>query len=219
MFSAIVRSSPALSVPASVSRRSRTGGLVATSRSGPAQPTVSERNVAHGWRAGMDRRTTSGASAPSHLANTGSVGRAGLDRSAHWVNGSNGRAAVRPHQRPHRAVHPASGRPPADVSGEFGPGRRGGLHLQPHTAGQGPQCPADPQVSVLIFTRGFFGSWVQIDGRAEIVDQPEALDLLVTVYRAIAGEHPDWDEYREAMIRDERVVIRIHPERASGTIV
>ena len=77
----------------------------------------------------------------------------------------------------------------------------------------------DPEVSVLIFTKRFFGSWVQIDGRAEIVDQPEALDLLVTVYRAIAGEHPDWDEYREAMIRDERVVIRIHPERASGTIL
>ena len=74
----------------------------------------------------------------------------------------------------------------------------------------------DPEVSVLIFTEAFFGSWVQIDGRAEIVDQPEALDLLVTVYRTIAGEHPDWDDYRAAMIRDERVVIRIHPERASG---
>jgi len=74
----------------------------------------------------------------------------------------------------------------------------------------------DPEVSVLIFTDAFFGSWVQIDGRAEIVDQPAALDLLVTVYRAIAGEHPDWDDYRAAMIRDERVVIRVHPERASG---
>ena len=48
----------------------------------------------------------------------------------------------------------------------------------------------DPEVSVLIFTKEFFGSWVQIDGRAEIVDQPEALDLLETVYRTIAGEHP-----------------------------
>jgi len=76
----------------------------------------------------------------------------------------------------------------------------------------------DPAVSVLIFTTAFFGSWVQIDGRAEIVDQPAALDLLVTVYRAIAGEHPDWAEYRRAMVRDERVVIRIHPERASGQL-
>jgi PPOX class probable F420-dependent enzyme len=76
----------------------------------------------------------------------------------------------------------------------------------------------DPQVSVLIFTKEFFGSWVQIDGRAEIVDQPAALPLLDTVYRTIAGEHPDWDEYRQAMIRDERIVIRIHPERASGRL-
>ena len=60
----------------------------------------------------------------------------------------------------------------------------------------------DPDVSVLIFTKEFFGSWVQIDGQAEIVDQPEALDLLETVYRTIAGEHPDWDEYRQAMVRD-----------------
>ena len=76
----------------------------------------------------------------------------------------------------------------------------------------------DPTVSVLVFTKEFFGSWVQIDGRAEIVDQPAALDLLETVYRTIAGEHPDWNEYRQAMIRDQRVVIRIHPERASGQV-
>jgi PPOX class probable F420-dependent enzyme len=76
----------------------------------------------------------------------------------------------------------------------------------------------DPQVSVLVFTKEFFGSWVQIDGHAEIVDQPEALDLLDSVYRTIAGEHPDWSEYRQAMIRDERVVIRIVPERASGLL-
>ena len=76
----------------------------------------------------------------------------------------------------------------------------------------------NPQVSVLTFSEAFFGSWVQIDGRAEIVDQPAALDLLVTVYRSIAGEHPDWDEYRQAMIRDERVVIRISPEWASGQL-
>lgn len=76
----------------------------------------------------------------------------------------------------------------------------------------------DSAVSVLVFTKEFFGSWVQIDGRAEIVEQPAALDLLETVYRVIAGEHPDWTEYRQAMIRDERVVIRIHPERASGQL-
>jgi len=76
----------------------------------------------------------------------------------------------------------------------------------------------DPEVSVLIMNEKFYGSWVQIDGRAEIVDQPEALELLDTVYRAISGEHPDWDDYRRAMIRDRRVVIRIRPERASGMV-
>jgi PPOX class probable F420-dependent enzyme len=76
----------------------------------------------------------------------------------------------------------------------------------------------DPEVSVLILSSEFFGSWVQIDGRAEIIDQPAALDLLETVYRSIAGEHPNWDEYRQAMVRDERVVIRIVPERASGQV-
>jgi PPOX class probable F420-dependent enzyme len=76
----------------------------------------------------------------------------------------------------------------------------------------------DPEVSVLLLNEKFYGSWVQIDGRAEIVDQPEALELLDTVYRAIRGEHPDWDDYRRAMIRDRRVVIRIRPERASGMV-
>ncbi len=76
----------------------------------------------------------------------------------------------------------------------------------------------DGRVSLLSFTDKFYGSWVQIDGTATIVDQPEALDMLVEVYRAISGEHPDWDDYRAAMIRDERVVIRITPERASGSV-
>ena len=76
----------------------------------------------------------------------------------------------------------------------------------------------DPTVSLLVFTSGFFGSWVQVDGTAEIVEQPEALDLLDDVYRAIAGEHPDWADYRRAMIADERVVIRITPQHAAGQV-
>jgi PPOX class probable F420-dependent enzyme len=72
----------------------------------------------------------------------------------------------------------------------------------------------DPTVSLLVLNEAFYGAWIQIDGTAEIVDQPEALDLLVDVYRAIRGEHPDWADYRAAMIRDERVVIRVTPTRA-----
>ncbi|ACV81114.1 PPOX class F420-dependent oxidoreductase [Nakamurella multipartita] len=74
----------------------------------------------------------------------------------------------------------------------------------------------DPAVSVLVLPEAFYGGWVQLDGTAEIVDQPAALDLLEQVYRAIRGEHPDWDDYRAAMIRDERVVIAITPTRAVG---
>jgi PPOX class probable F420-dependent enzyme len=72
----------------------------------------------------------------------------------------------------------------------------------------------DPAVSLLFLNEAFYGAWIQIDGTAEIVDQPEALDLLVDVFRSIRGEHPDWDDYRAAMIRDERVVIRVTPTRA-----
>ncbi|UBU12395.1 PPOX class F420-dependent oxidoreductase [Nonomuraea gerenzanensis] len=71
----------------------------------------------------------------------------------------------------------------------------------------------DPQVSLCAFTDGFFGEWIQVDGTAEIVHLPEAMDLLVTYYRDISGEHPDWDEYREAMVRDRRVIMRITPTR------
>lgn len=72
----------------------------------------------------------------------------------------------------------------------------------------------DPTVSLLVLKEEFYGGWVQIDGTAEIVDQPEALDLLVDVFRSIRGEHPDWDDYRAAMIRDQRVVIRVIPTGA-----
>jgi PPOX class probable F420-dependent enzyme len=72
----------------------------------------------------------------------------------------------------------------------------------------------DPRVWLCVMPDEFFGRWVQIEGNAEIVEQPEALDLLVDYYRRAAGEHPDWDEYRTAMIRDKRVVLRIEPTRA-----
>jgi PPOX class probable F420-dependent enzyme len=72
----------------------------------------------------------------------------------------------------------------------------------------------DPRVSLCVTTDAFFGEWVQVDGRAEIVHLPEALDLLVDYYRGISGEHPDWDEYREVMRRDQRVLLQITLTRA-----
>ena len=72
----------------------------------------------------------------------------------------------------------------------------------------------DPQASVCVFADSFYGPWVQLDGTAEVVRLPEALDGLVDYYRGISGEHPDWDDYRAAMQRERRVLVRITVERA-----
>ena len=76
----------------------------------------------------------------------------------------------------------------------------------------------DPRASICVFTDQFFGEWVQVDGRAEIVSLPDAMEMLVAYYRSLSGEHPDWDEYRAAMEREQRVMIRIVLERAGPDI-
>jgi PPOX class probable F420-dependent enzyme len=70
----------------------------------------------------------------------------------------------------------------------------------------------DPRVTLCVFNDEFFGEWRQIDGTAEIVDMPEALTGLKDLYRQVAGEHPDWDDYERAMIADRRVLLRITPD-------
>ncbi|MSO78682.1 MAG: PPOX class F420-dependent oxidoreductase [Acidimicrobiia bacterium] len=72
----------------------------------------------------------------------------------------------------------------------------------------------DPHAALCVVTDGFYGSWVQVEGTAEIVSLPEAMDGLIEYYRSAAGEHPDWDDYRAAMERDRRVLIRIAIDRA-----
>jgi PPOX class probable F420-dependent enzyme len=67
----------------------------------------------------------------------------------------------------------------------------------------------DPQVSIVIHSDDWDGPYVQVDGTAEVIDMPEAVEPLVEYYRCIAGEHPDWDEYREAMRRQNKSLIRI----------
>jgi PPOX class probable F420-dependent enzyme len=71
----------------------------------------------------------------------------------------------------------------------------------------------DPQMTLCVFTDAFFGEWAQVDGEAEVVHLPEAMEPLVDYYRSNFGEHPDWDEYRTAMERERRVLIHIIPER------
>ena len=75
----------------------------------------------------------------------------------------------------------------------------------------------EPYASYCGFTHHFFGDWVQVEGPVEIIPLPEAMDLLVAYYRSVSGEHPDWDDYRAAMKRDQRVIVAITPERVGPT--
>ena len=71
-----------------------------------------------------------------------------------------------------------------------------------------------PYAAICAFTEGFFGPWIQVEGPVDIVSLPEAMEPLVDYYRSISGEHPDWDDYRAAMERDRRVILRMTVERA-----
>jgi PPOX class probable F420-dependent enzyme len=72
----------------------------------------------------------------------------------------------------------------------------------------------DRRVSLCVLSDRFYGPWLQVEGTATIVSLPEAMDGLIDYYRRVAGkEHPDWEEYREAMERDRRVLVRIDLER------
>ncbi len=72
----------------------------------------------------------------------------------------------------------------------------------------------DPRAWLCVLADGFFGRWVQVEGQAEIVGLPEAMELLEDYYRRVSGEHPDWDDYRRAMQEQRRVIVRITIERA-----
>jgi PPOX class probable F420-dependent enzyme len=67
----------------------------------------------------------------------------------------------------------------------------------------------DPTVTVLIHSDDWDGPYVQLDGTAEVIDQPDAVEPLVDYFRSISGEHPDWDEYRQAMRDQGKSLIRV----------
>ncbi|MGY1620060.1 PPOX class F420-dependent oxidoreductase [Geodermatophilus sp. SYSU D00691] len=67
----------------------------------------------------------------------------------------------------------------------------------------------DPAVSLCVLSDDWDGPWVQVDGEAEVLDLPEALEPLVEYFRVISGEHPDWEEYRAAMVRQGKSLVRI----------
>jgi PPOX class probable F420-dependent enzyme len=70
-----------------------------------------------------------------------------------------------------------------------------------------------PEVSVLVLSDDFGGAWVQVDGECEVIDAPESVEPLVEYFRTISGEHPDWDEYRRAMVDQDKSILRITPTR------
>lgn len=76
----------------------------------------------------------------------------------------------------------------------------------------------DPRTSLCVLSDAFFGPWIRIDGQAEVLSLPEAMEPLVAYYRSVQGEHPDWDEYRAAMRSERRVLIRVGIEQAGPDV-
>jgi PPOX class probable F420-dependent enzyme len=69
----------------------------------------------------------------------------------------------------------------------------------------------DPKVSICVLSDDFDGPWVQVYGTAEVLDMPEAAEPFVDYFRSIAGEHPDWDEFKQTMANQGKSLIRITP--------
>ena len=72
----------------------------------------------------------------------------------------------------------------------------------------------DPRAWLCVFPDAFYGRWVQVEGDVDVLSLPDAMEPLVDYYRRLAGEHPDWDDYRSAMQRDQRCLVRITLTRA-----
>ncbi|KYH45922.1 PPOX class F420-dependent oxidoreductase [Branchiibius sp. NY16-3462-2] len=70
-----------------------------------------------------------------------------------------------------------------------------------------------PEVSVLVLSDEWDDAWVQVDGDAEVIDAVDDVEPFVEYFRNIAGEHSDWDEYRAAMVKQNKSLIRVTPTR------
>jgi PPOX class probable F420-dependent enzyme len=72
----------------------------------------------------------------------------------------------------------------------------------------------DARASLIVMSDDWWEQWIQVDGTVEVLSLPDAMEPLVEYYRAVSGEHSDWDDYRAAMVRDRRVLLRLSAERA-----
>jgi PPOX class probable F420-dependent enzyme len=86
------------------------------------------------------------------------------------------------------------------------------------TAMKARNLARDPRASVCALSDAFFGEWVQAEGTAEIIHLPDAMPILEDYYRRISGEHPDWADYRDAMVRERRVIVRMAIDRAGPDV-
>jgi PPOX class probable F420-dependent enzyme len=86
------------------------------------------------------------------------------------------------------------------------------------TAIKAKNLARSPRASLCCLSERFFGEWVQAEGDAELIHLPEALPLLEEYYRRISGEHPDWADYRAAMKREKRLIVRISIDRAGPDV-
>jgi PPOX class probable F420-dependent enzyme len=120
---------------------------------------------------------------------------------------------IRPRHRMLLATTRSDGRPQmSPVSAGVDPG--GGIVISTYPArAKTRNAENHVQVSVLVLSDDWNGPWVQVDGDTEVLHMPEAADGLVDYFRCISGEHPDWNEYREAMRIQDKSLIRITPTR------
>jgi PPOX class probable F420-dependent enzyme len=86
------------------------------------------------------------------------------------------------------------------------------------TAIKAKNLARDPRASLCVMSDGFFGEWIQAEGTSELIHLPDALPILEDYYRRISGEHPDWADYRAAMVRDKRLIVRITIDRAGPDV-
>lgn len=118
---------------------------------------------------------------------------------------------IRPRHRMILLTYRQDGRPQASpVAGGVDQDGRIVISTYPERA-KSANVRRTPRASVVVLSDEWNGAWVQVDGEAEVLDMPEALEPLVDYFRCISGEHPDWDEYREAMRRQDKSLIRITP--------
>jgi len=86
------------------------------------------------------------------------------------------------------------------------------------TAAKTRNLRRDPWATLTFLNPQFYGSWLHVEGPAEVISLPDAMEPLVTYYRSLSGEHPDWDEYRQSMTDQKRVILRVKIEGAVGTL-